>query len=225
MTGSVESLVAGRPALLLDFDGLLVDSEPLHYEAFRRAFARFGHVPDKAEYWRHFTHLGEGVEGEIRRHGLRDVPADVVKRDKAGIFSGLCSMDPPTPRPGAVRLLGLLASLGWPHTIASNTDRADIARMLPRELGWPASPPVVGGDGRPGKPAPDIYLAAAAAVGRPPGECLAVEDTLKGILAASAAGMPCLVVPGPQTQGFEFPGAAAVIASLDILAEAIEAVA
>lgn len=222
---ALEALLRRRPALLLDFDGLLVDSEPLHFESFRRAFARFGHALDKAEYWRHFTHLGEGVEGELRRHALSRIPAEVVQRDKASIFSALCTMHPPMPRPGAVRLLHLLAKLGWPHTIASNTGRADVRRMLPRELGWPAEPPAVGGEGRPAKPAPDIYLAAAAALGRAPADCLAVEDTLKGLRSAAAAGIACLVVPGPQTLGFEFPGAAAVLSGLEVLAEAVEAVA
>jgi len=218
-------LLLRRPALLLDFDGLLVDSEPLHFESFRRAFARFGHALDKTEYWRHFTHLGEGVEGEIRRHGLTEIPAEVVRRDKASIFSALCRMHPPTPRPGAVGLLRRLEELRWPYTIASNTDLADIRRMLPVELGWPAEPPVVGADGRPAKPAPDIYLAAASALGRAPAECVAVEDTAKGVQAATAAGMPCLVVPGPQTSGFEFPGAAAVLDSLELLAQALGPVA
>lgn len=226
-TGPRDSAVLppGRPALLLDFDGLLVDSEPLHYESFRRAFARFGHTIDKTEYWQYFTNLGEGVEGEIRRHGLERVPADVVRRDKASIFSGLCTMHPPAPQPGAVRLLRLLAQLKWPHTIASNTDRAEIHKMLLPELGWSDPPPIVGGDGRPAKPAPDIYLAAAASLDRAPQTCCAVEDTLKGLQAATAAGMPCVVVPGPQTAGFDFPGAAVLLPNLDTLADALEAMA
>jgi beta-phosphoglucomutase-like phosphatase (HAD superfamily) len=218
------ALLRTRPALLLDFDGLLVDSEPLHHEAFRRAFARFGHAIDLQEYWLHFTHLGEGPSGELRRHGLQHVPVEVVVRDKAAIFSALCEMHPPSPRPGAERLLRLLSQLGWPHAIASNTGRPDIERMLVHlQLGTP--PPIVGGEGRlPGKPRPDIYLAAAAALGRQPAGCVAVEDTLKGVQAAVAAGMPCLAVPGPQTAGFAFPGAAAVLDSLDRISDILEQV-
>jgi beta-phosphoglucomutase-like phosphatase (HAD superfamily) len=219
----LQDLLRPRPALLLDFDGLLVDSEPLHHEAFRRAFARFGHAVDAQEYWLYFTHLGEGPAGEIRRHGLERVPAEVVVRDKAAIFSALCELHPPSPRPGAMRLLRLLARLGWPHAIASNTDRPDIERMLVH-LQLEAPPPIVGGEGRlPGKPRPDIYLAAAAALGRLPTDCVAVEDTLKGVRAAVAAGMPCLAVPGPQTTGFEFPGAAAVLDGLDRISDALQA--
>jgi HAD superfamily hydrolase (TIGR01509 family) len=216
----LRELLRARPALLLDFDGLLVDSEPLHFESFRRAFSRFGHAVDKQEYWRHFTHLGEGPEGEIRRHGLERVPADVVRRDKDSIFAALCAQHPPAPRPGAALLLETLSRTRWPHLIASNTLSSDIERMLLHLLRAEA-PRIVGSDGRPPKPAPDIYLAAAEALGRPPAGCVAVEDTLKGLQAAQAAGMQCIVVPGPQTARFEFPGAAAVLHELHELAAAV----
>lgn len=220
----LDELLHARPALLLDFDGLLVDSEPLHFESFRRAFSRFGHVLDRDEYWRHFTYLGEGVEGELARHHLEGIPPEIVKHDKVSIFSALCSAHPPAPRPGASRLLRLLSETAWPHTIASNTDQADVARMLVH-LDPPRPMPIVGGDGLRGKPHPDIYLAAAAAVGKSAQACLAVEDTLKGLRAAAAAGMPCIVVPGPQTATFDFPGAALVLETLEPLADAIARVA
>lgn len=56
------------------------------------------------------------------------------------------------------------------------------------------------------KPAPDLFLKAAELLGCRPKECLAVEDSGNGLLAARRADMPCLVVPNPVTENFDFQG-------------------
>lgn len=56
------------------------------------------------------------------------------------------------------------------------------------------------------KPAPDLFLKAAELLGCRPKECLAVEDSGNGLLAARRADMPCLVVPNPVTEHFDFQG-------------------
>jgi putative hydrolase of the HAD superfamily len=67
------------------------------------------------------------------------------------------------------------------------------------------------------KPAPDLFLAAAAGLGVAPGEALVLEDSRNGLLAAMAAGCPCVVVPNRVTAHLDFTGAAAVLASLEDL--------
>ncbi len=69
-----------------------------------------------------------------------------------------------------------------------------------------------------GKPAPDVYLAAARKLGESPARCLAIEDSPNGVLAAKAAGMRCLAVPDPLLAGDpRYRAADLVLASLDCL--------
>jgi len=67
------------------------------------------------------------------------------------------------------------------------------------------------------KPAPDLFLSAAVCLGVPPDRCLVFEDSPNGILAARAAGMHCVVVPGAITRRLTLPPADLLIASLDAL--------
>jgi beta-phosphoglucomutase-like phosphatase (HAD superfamily) len=65
-----------------------------------------------------------------------------------------------------------------------------------------------------GKPAPDIYLVAAAALGLSPTVCLALEDSPNGVRAAKAAGMRCIAVPNALSAGLDLSAADAVLPSL-----------
>jgi beta-phosphoglucomutase-like phosphatase (HAD superfamily) len=65
------------------------------------------------------------------------------------------------------------------------------------------------------KPAPDLFLAAAAALKERPESCLVLEDSLNGLIAATAANAPCLAVPNRITEHLDFTGAASQLKSLD----------
>jgi HAD superfamily hydrolase (TIGR01509 family) len=101
------------------------------------------------------------------------------------------------PIPGAREALLGTAALGLPYRIASNSSRAEMAAKFART----GLAPLVEGRihsaydliarGKRGKPAPDLFLEAAAAGGADPAECLVIEDSLAGVTAAVAAGMRC----------------------------------
>ena len=65
------------------------------------------------------------------------------------------------------------------------------------------------------KPAPDIFLKAANRLGVAPAECVVLEDAEKGVLAAQAAGMPCVAVPNGYTRDHDFSQATQICASLN----------
>ena len=67
------------------------------------------------------------------------------------------------------------------------------------------------------KPEPDAFLAAAAALDQEPASCLVVEDAERGLLAAKAAGMRCVVVPHDFTRASDFSAADRILGSLDEL--------
>ena len=67
----LHSLINNAKAAILDFDGLLADSEPYHYKAYNEVFEKYGHTLDKDEYWIEWTSKGKGIAGEIERHNLK----------------------------------------------------------------------------------------------------------------------------------------------------------
>ncbi|HPQ40041.1 MAG TPA: HAD family phosphatase [bacterium] len=183
--------------IILDFDGTLADSEPLYYEANRRAFLEFGHDIDEMEYYHHWSLLGEGSAGEIRRHGLTSVNPRRVRELSRRFYRELVARKPVPLLPGARELLVRLPASGLRPVIASNTDRALIESILDGNglTGLPV--PIIGGDGLPPKPAPDIFLRARAFLDLPEDRCIILEDTDKGVRAARAAGIPFAVIHSP----------------------------
>jgi HAD superfamily hydrolase (TIGR01509 family) len=98
-------------------------------------------------------------------------------------------------RPGALDALRMVRAAGWPTALVTNTGRA-LTEMALESIGREHFTTTVCGDEVPrGKPDPDPYLRAAELLGVAPGECLAVEDSPTGSLAAERAGAAVLVVP------------------------------
>lgn len=194
-------------AVLFDFDSILVDSEPFHYEAYRRVFARFGHRLDRDEYWVHWTSRGEGAEGEIARHGL-DVCPDEIRRQKNPIFEAFCRSGEMPPIPDTLEAARLLAAAGKALAVASGSTVANVRTVL-RHFGAEGLFGCYVGKDRVerGKPHPDSFLLAAGELGVAPDSCLVVEDAEKGVGAARAAGMRVVVIRTPYTRGIAFEGA------------------
>ena len=119
-------------AVLFDFDGVLVDSEPLHFRAMRDALVAEGFTIDEEEYWRHL--LAYDDRGAIRialeRHG---VPYDgarieAVTRRKAEVFEARAGRHPVLP--GRARAGARAAAARCPLAIASGARRAEIEAIL-----------------------------------------------------------------------------------------------
>ena len=110
------------------------------------------------------------------------------------------------PIPGARAALEATTALGLPFRIASNSSHPEMAAKFARA----GLADIVNGrihsaydmiaQGKQGKPAPDLFLAAAAAENVPPSACVVIEDSLAGVQAAIAAGMTCLGF-SPETDG------------------------
>jgi HAD superfamily hydrolase (TIGR01509 family) len=184
--------VEAARGFLLDFDGVLADSEPWYYRSWSETLAPLGIHVEPAEYWLYWTSRGEGLDGFYRRHGLAGMDSEGLHARQKAIYAGFCSEGRIPLFPGAVPLLEALARNGRPFAIASNTGRSLVESILQK-----ASAPVpliVGGEGLPHKPSPAIFLKAAGALGLPPGDVLVLEDAEKGIRAARAGGFPCVLV-------------------------------
>jgi HAD superfamily hydrolase (TIGR01509 family) len=183
-------------AVVFDFDGVLVDSEPLHFRALRDALAPEGVAIDLEEYAR--TYLSytdrESIRIALEVHGFPYDAARVesVAERKARLFEDLLPSVPVFP--GARELvvaLGERASLA----IASGARRAEIEAILAAAGLRSAFAEIVGADDvSHGKPDPEPYLAAlrrlrSRAPALAPEQCLVIEDTAAGIASGRAAGM------------------------------------
>jgi HAD superfamily hydrolase (TIGR01509 family) len=188
-------------AVLFDFDGVLVDSEPLHFRAMRDALVAEGFTIGEEEYWRHLLAHDDrtAIRIALERHG---VPYDGsriegVTRRKAEAFERVLAGIPFLP---GARELVLALSREVPLAIASGARRVEIEAVLKAGGLRDAFAAVVGiDDVSRGKPDPEPYLTAMRRLdGRSPGlqpaDCLVIEDSHTGILAGLAAGMKVLAV-------------------------------
>lgn len=128
---------------------------------------------------------------------------------------------------GLLRLLDLLEERQIPRAVATSTDRAKAEEILRMAGVAKRFSVIIGGDDiANGKPAPDIFLAAALQLGVEPGLCMVLEDSESGTRAAHAAGMIPVVVPDLR----ELPPEVATLAygvygSLDDVAEVLRRLA
>jgi len=204
-------------AVIFDMDGVLLDSEPLHYEALSAVLAREGHEWTRKDNERL---LGTTVVDSFRviaetvplAHPIESyIP--VYDRQVLDILHR-----PLTPAPGALPLIRELRRLSVPMAVASSSLRSWIDATL-ASLGIADFFRVIvsGEDIENGKPAPDIYLRTAAILGNEPNVCLAIEDAPNGVLSAHAAGMQVVAVRTPYTRRLPLVGAALIVSSLEDL--------
>lgn len=219
-------LISRSRAVLFDFDGIVADSEPFFFESYRKAFAARGHEIDREEYWEYWTCKGEGVAGEIRRHGLPFTEEDerAIFAERRTTYSDFCRAGEIPLIPGMIDSILSLVEAGKACAIASNSFEDDILEIL-RRAGITAPPLAVVGrkDGLRVKPDPDIFIYSAGVLRKEPAACLVVEDSLKGLKAAEAAGMQCCIIRTPYNQGMTFPSAARVVDGHEIFNRAVAA--
>jgi 23S rRNA pseudouridine1911/1915/1917 synthase len=213
------ALLLGHPfaAAVFDMDGLLLDTERVSMQAWRAAAVRYGIALPDAVFLEMVGRRREDCLAVLRRFaGAATPPEAEFSALVSEQYEALLAAGVPLKK-GARELLRFLTTAGTPLAVATSTDLAEAQDKLSRAglAGFFKS--ATGGDCvAHGKPAPDIYLAAAAALGVAPAECVAFEDSGPGTLAAAAAGMRVVLVPDLLTPPLDIRRkAAAVCASLE----------
>lgn len=188
-------------AVIFDFDGLLVDSEPLHFQSEKELFRSYGIELSPAIFVK-----GEGLSVvdafEIYREHLHfTISTPELLKKKYDIFLTLVDTKL-TRMPGVLELLDNLDRYNLSYAIATSGDKRYVYRALLKfSLMKRFSGRIVTVDQvAHGKPAPDVFLAAAHILGRAPRQCLVLEDSENGVRAALAAGMQIIHV-APQPLG------------------------
>jgi beta-phosphoglucomutase-like phosphatase (HAD superfamily) len=200
-------------AVILDFDGLIVDTETPIFEAWRAAYARRGHEL-RLEEWQHALGTYRGFDPCARLAELlgQRVDCDALDREVRGPYLEACESQPVLP--GVVRLLEEARGLGLGTAVASSATRGWVLGWLGKHRLRDLFGGVCGREDVPRvKPAPDLFLLAALRLGVAPEACLVFEDSRNGILAARAAGMRCVAVPNEVTRPLDLGDPDLVLAS------------
>jgi beta-phosphoglucomutase len=177
-------------AVLWDLDGTLVDSEEFHWLSWRDTLKPEGVELTYQQFLGSFGQrndriltgwLGEGCDPDrIRRIG----DAKETEYRRLAHTRGL------NPLPGAKEWLIALRAAGWKQAVASSAPALNVKTMLDvLKLDALLDAVVTAEDVTHGKPAPDVFLAAAAKVGVVPSRCVVVEDAAAGVEAGRRAGM------------------------------------
>ena len=213
---------SAAPAVVFDVDGTLVDSERYgHRVAFNEALAAFGlpYVWDEATYGRLLATAGGRQRlrtfllSQGHAEGEADELAGRLHEDKTARFIELCRQGRVPARPGVEQLLDGCAQTGSTIAVATTGTRDWVAPLLERNFGLQRFHLLVTGSEVPRrKPASDVYdeVLRQLPVERP-GDVVAVEDSANGLAAASAAGVPCVIVVNDYTRQEDFSGAELVV--------------
>lgn len=202
-------------AVVFDLDGLLVDSEPIQIQAWEVFLGRYGHALTPELLGRMFGLRVRDTARLVVEELRLPLSPEAAFRERDGIFFGLLAAGI-QPLPGALEIVSHLRTRGLPLALATSGHRRYADHVL-AALGLVGSfaAEVTGDDVAHGKPAPDIYLAAAAALSLESHRCLALEDAPFGVAAAKAAGLRCLAIPNAHTRGLAgLEAADAVLPSL-----------
>ena len=190
-----------RRALIFDMDGVLIDSEPLWRRAEIAEFARVGLKLDEADCLKTTgQRIDETVEFWFERAPWRGASCREVAEAIVARVIELIEREG-EPMPGVVEAIDWSRREGWRLGLASSSPRRLIDCVLTRlkigraiEVAHSAEHEIAG------KPHPAVYLSTANALGIDPIACVAVEDSVNGVLSALAAGMRCIAIPPAETK-------------------------
>ena len=181
---------ASNPAFLFDLDGVVVDSNALHVESWKAVAQAHGFACPDPEHIGKCGLRTRAVIRELLRWPVADAEADRIGFEKEELYRTWIRRDGIRPIPGVVEFLTEARRLGISCAVGSSAPRENVdacLRALQLESVFGAT--VSGVDVARGKPAPDIFLKAAAGIGVAPRDCLVFEDAPAGVAAAHAAGM------------------------------------
>jgi HAD superfamily hydrolase (TIGR01509 family) len=222
------------PALIFDCDGVLADTErDGHRVAFNATFAEFG-IPvtwSEEEYGRKLQVAGgkermatELTPDFVRANRLPTDPEGQAQelarwhRRKTEIYTDMVAAGRLPARPGIRRVVSEAQDAGWELAVASTSAEPSVRAILEQAVGADRAgrfDVVLAGDVVPNKkPAPDIYLLAIERLRSSPPDTLVIEDSRNGLLAATAAGLRCVMTVNAYTEEEDNSEAILVISSL-----------
>jgi pseudouridine-5'-monophosphatase len=205
--------------VIYDLDGVLLDTEPIYTRVTQEIVARWGKTFD----WSIKRDMIGRPSLQAAQHLVRtlELPIDAheyLALRRAGLEAGFATV---SAMPGAERFTRALADRGITQAIATSSERGhfDIKSLAHRDWFAIFAAAVTGDDRRvgAGKPAPDIFLVAARAVGAAAERCMVVEDSPAGVEAARSAGMRVVAMPDPEMDRARYADADLIVPGFEAL--------
>jgi HAD superfamily hydrolase (TIGR01509 family) len=211
-------------ALLWDNDGVLVDTEPLYFRATREVLAELGIELTRERFADLSLRQGRSCFDLAAGRGVGADELELLRQRRNARYAAILKAGV-EPMPGVVECLRRLhGSFPMAIVTSSNPDHFALAHAR-TGLSSFFEFVLTNADYARTKPHPEPYLTAAARLGVDPANCVVVEDTERGLRAARAAGMRCVVVPGELNGAGDFRGAEAVLASVSEVPAAVARIA
>lgn len=206
-------------AVICDLDGLLVDSEELHFQAYRTMLEGYGITITREEFiekWLSETPRDKyGTRYYLKQKGIIDETEIQAARHRKSDFFCEMARGKLKLMPGVAEFLAEVKGRGLPCGVGTGCYKKEY-ELMAAECGlgeWVQA--FVGGDEvAHNKPYPDIFLAVAEQLGVLPEECVVFENTDVGVSAARNANMKCIVVPSEFSKDQDFSRAEKILTSL-----------
>lgn len=200
-------------AVIFDMDGVIFDTEVIALRCWGEAAKTL-----RLDGWKELYPQCIGITQPKTRalwvEHWGEENAEAFGKEILAIYDREYAGRPVPQKPRAAEIIAALHEKGIPIAVASSTPEARVRQHLTEAGFLPQFDAVIGGDRlQRSKPAPDIFLLAAEALGAEPGRCFVIEDSFNGIRAAHAANMRPIMVPDLLSPTAEIAGMAEVVAA------------
>ena len=194
-------------------DGVIIDSEPLHFEVEIELLEKLGGKMDKEAHQLFVGTTDYKMWSTLKEQfNLKPPVEDIIEMKKDMFISRIDEIE---LMPNFMSLMLSLYNAGYPLAIASSNNRKVVDRIVEKfDLGVYIKFTISGDDVSKGKPHPEVFLTAAKKMSLVPKNCLVIEDATNGVKAAKAAGMKCVGLDSIPASGQDLSQADLVINNL-----------
>jgi HAD superfamily hydrolase (TIGR01509 family) len=214
---------AKKMNFIFDMDGVIVDSEPLSDQHLLHFLAEIGKEPQSLQASYRGLNIHAFINQLIKELKLEHDAQVLAKQYRASYLKYLNSLSKLPEIPGAVELIKYLHQEGAKLSLASSAGPKRIELFLSRLRLKKYFPVIICGDDVVhSKPAPDIFLLAAKKMSVNPRECIVIEDSRNGVLAAKDAGMKCIAYGGSAHNKEDLSDADTIIRDFTVLIEQLK---
>lgn len=183
-------------AIIFDMDGVLIDSERISFECFQEVFKEYNYKIDKNFYVKFIGRTVDGIKAVMQEEYGEDFPFDEIYKKKSKLALEFTNKNGVKIKPGVHELLDYLNKENYKIAVATSTRRERVLQLLEEaKIKEKVNFIICGDQVENSKPNPEIFLKAAKGLNVNPEECIVVEDSDAGIIAAHAAKMIGIHVP------------------------------